>query len=72
MEFQLANGENALGQPLLIVVDDAGRHIEEVLAIQPIGAGDAQFADGNAAEQAQLGGIQADADGVCESGRECG
>ena len=51
-----------LGEPLLVVVDDGGGDVEKILAIQAVGAGDAQIADGDAAEQAELGGVESDAD----------
>ena len=55
VQLELADGDGALGEPLLVVVDDGGRDVEEILAIQSVGTGDAQFVDGDAAEEAEAG-----------------
>ena len=38
VEFQLADGEGAGRKPLLVVVDDGGRDIEDIFTIQTVGA----------------------------------
>ncbi len=56
---------------LLVVVNDGGRNVEEIAAVEVVAAGHAQVADGDAAEQTQPRRFEADA-GAGELGGELG
>ena len=60
MQLDLANGELALKQLFLVVIDDGLGSVEEVALVVVVAAADAQLEERDAAEEAELGRIDAD------------
>src|SRR5262249_55466174 len=64
VQLHLADGELAVEELFLVVVEDAGGDVEELRVVRVVGAGQPQVADGEAAEQAELGRLEGDADAL--------
>ena len=61
-QLDLADEHLAVEDVLLVVVDDGGGGVEEVAAVEAVVACQAEFADQDAAQQAEAGVLDVDAD----------